>query len=334
MRAFWPFTSPLGTRYPRLMTPGIYMQTALQLRKRFDIVHIHAAYPLGVVFARALYRLPVRTVLHCHAYDIQVQKEIGYGVRLRPSVNEAIARSIAFYDRIIVTNQNIRDTVVTLGAPREAVSVIYCGVDRSRFEGSIDRSALRRSLGVDAGIPLLISAGRHAPVKGYSFALRAVAELLARGCSCKYVIFGDGVTALLPECQQLGIVENVTLSENISGPALANYLRCADAYVLPSLLEGFPLIKAEAMAAGLPVVTTNVPGCIDFIRHGVNGMVVDRRDPEAFASALQEIITNRNLRERLAQNAFEDSKLLDWERILDQYIEVYRAALETPSSRA
>jgi glycosyltransferase involved in cell wall biosynthesis len=93
---------------------------------------------------------------------------------------------------------------------------------------------------------------------------------------------------------------------------LPKIYRSADVFVFPSLLEGMPLVVLEAMASGLPVITTpNGPG--DLVRDGVDGFVVPIRDVDAIVEKLEYLRAHPEERLRMGQNARERAKMFTWE---------------------
>ncbi|HMO27541.1 MAG TPA: glycosyltransferase family 4 protein [Tepidisphaeraceae bacterium] len=138
--------------------------------------------------------------------------------------------------------------------------------------------------------------GRLDPVKRIDDLLRA-ARLLPRGI--RLDIFGDGAERdrLHTLVHELGVGDRVTFHGTIVRPQLA--LQQIDALVLPSIAEGFGLVLIEAMAAGLPVIGTDVPGICDVIDADVNGLLVPVRSPASIARAILRLRDDATLRERL-----------------------------------
>jgi glycosyltransferase involved in cell wall biosynthesis len=101
------------------------------------------------------------------------------------------------------------------------------------------------------------------------------------------------------------------------------------------LIEGFSLVTVEAMAAGLPVVTTNAPGCADLVDHGRTGWVCPSGDVEAIAQAILSLMARPEQRAALGAQAQAASRAYDWPLVLQQYTELYSRILaqsRAPSS--
>jgi glycosyltransferase involved in cell wall biosynthesis len=159
--------------------------------------------------------------------------------------------------------------------------------------------------------------GRLDPIKRIPDLLQAM-TLLAP--SAQLHIFGEGAQRELIEetIQRLNLGWRVTLHGTVDRPADA--LSQIDVLVLPSQAEGFGLVLIEAMAAGVPVVATDVPGICDVIRDGETGLLVPVASPESLARAINRIIDDANLRQRLISNGVEDvRRRFSWDVLLPQY---------------
>ena len=140
------------------------------------------------------------------------------------------------------------------------------------------------------------------PTKGLSYLIEAAAKLKTKH-NFQIVIIGDGIerTYLESLITKYNLEENIILAGQI--PEAAKYLKAFDIFVLPSIKEGLPYAILEAMAAGLPIVATNVGGISEMITDNESGLLVPPKNPEALAEALKKLIDAPELRARLGQNA-------------------------------
>jgi glycosyltransferase involved in cell wall biosynthesis len=141
---------------------------------------------------------------------------------------------------------------------------------------------------------------RLSPVKDHATLLEAVSRLAPRWPRLHVVLFGDGECrpALEAQARRLGIAARVHFGGLQSNER--NLHRLFDVSVLCSLSEGFPNSIVEAMAAAKPVVATNVGGNVDAVRPGETGLLVSPRDPEQLASALEQLLGDEQLRQRMS----------------------------------
>jgi glycosyltransferase involved in cell wall biosynthesis len=184
--------------------------------------------------------------------------------------------------------------------PREFLVYIPGGVDPARHQNVIP--ADRFSWEIPPPAKLLIWVGRMDPVKGLDHLLEALA-LLPADPSTHLLLVGDGPerSPTKARADRLGLSHRVHFTgfrEDI--PAL---LAAADLFVFPSLTEGMPNALLEAMAAGLPVVACDVPGCRDLIDNQLNGCLVPPGSPPAMAAALAHLLADPLLARRLGQEA-------------------------------
>ena len=94
-------------------------------------------------------------------------------------------------------------------------------------------------------------------------------------------------------------------------------------------METFGRVIIEAMAAGLPVVTTDAPGCRDVVRHGHTGLLVQPGSIDEFVKQIRRLLRDSVLRQYLVGNGFQHAKLHDWEQVVDQYEDLYRSLIPT-----
>jgi glycosyltransferase involved in cell wall biosynthesis len=317
-----------------------------QATHRFDFWHCTMGYPTGVALVHFAERRPgIRYLIRCAGEDIQRDPEIGYGARLDPSIDAIVRHYLARARILTAISDSVADEYRAIGVEDSRIRHIPNGVDLSRFAAEVDRQAVRRRLGLDPDAFLFLSVGRHHPKKNYARLIEAAAVLAGTAGLPKFqvAIVGKGASELSGEVagEQLG--ERVMLIETIGKPSpgdrlqlptseLVELYRCADAFVFPSLMETFGIAIVEAMAAGLPVIAGDSPGCRDVVRGGRDGLLADPHDARAIASAMQAMMTDGALRERHAALAAVRARDFDWERVVDRYAAVYdEAVAERPA---
>jgi GalNAc-alpha-(1->4)-GalNAc-alpha-(1->3)-diNAcBac-PP-undecaprenol alpha-1,4-N-acetyl-D-galactosaminyltransferase len=174
--------------------------------------------------------------------------------------------------------------------------------------------------------PVVFAAGRLHHQKGFDLLLDAFASCTDRHPEWSLVIFGEGPerTELELRVRALGIGTKVQLPGEVKG--LRSLYEHADLFVLSSRWEGFPNVLLEAMARGLPVVSTDCPsGPADMIEDGRNGLLVPPNDVGALTRAMDELMSEEGLRRRLAENARDVSQRFSVERIMRRWDELIGA---------
>ncbi len=311
----------------------------LQRRHRFDFWHVTMGYPTGVAFVWHARRRGGRPhLIRCAGEDIQCHAGIGYGARQRPSVDRLLREWLPRADRLVAITPTVAEEYRALGVAPERIVEIPNGVDLARFAARDLRERGRAALGVEQGELVFLSVGRHHPKKNYAGLLEATARLASSGIRFRLVIAGGGVTRLAGTVERLGLQERVLLREQIAPPAgdalpqlpaeeLVALYRAADVFVFPSLLETFGIVLVEAMAAGLPVITTDAPGCRDVARPQEDALSVSAGSVEELAGAMHRLAGAPDLRREYAARARRRAQDFDWEQVVDRYLACYREGI-------
>jgi len=211
--------------------------------------------------------------------------------------------------------------------PRDRLQLVRGGVDMVWIEGAtpIDLA----SIGLPHDTPLVLWVGRLDPVKGLDYLIDAFATI-SGSLSAHLVLVGSGEMALSLRER----IANAGLSSHIhllgARDDVPRWLRRADLFVFPSRTEGLPNALLEAMACGLPVITTDVPGCRDLVTHKKTGWLVPFGDTVKLANAIDRLLSNRQLAAQLglaARQEVEDN----WNLMpmLDAYERLYRDILDS-----
>ena len=173
--------------------------------------------------------------------------------------------------------------------------VVRCGIDLSQWTYRAP---------VSAEPPLnLLAVGRLSREKGFALLIDAVAQLRTEGVSLNLRLVGDGPLRSDLEAASRDISECVTLTGELPPAAVREELGRADIFCLPSFSEGLPVSIMEAMAAGVPVVTTWVAGIPELAENGVTALAVPPARADALADALRTLSADPALRQRLAEAA-------------------------------
>jgi GalNAc-alpha-(1->4)-GalNAc-alpha-(1->3)-diNAcBac-PP-undecaprenol alpha-1,4-N-acetyl-D-galactosaminyltransferase len=178
--------------------------------------------------------------------------------------------------------------------------------------------------------PALLAVGRLDGPKGYDLLFRAFARLKDRHLNWTLTILGEGPMRHELETlgRQLGISNRVNFLGRVSNPY--DFFAQADIFVTASRYEGFPMALCEAMACGLPVIATDCPsGPKEIIRDGVDGVLVPNEDVEALTSAINRLIEDEAMRQRLGSHATEvierfslEKVMRTWEELLYRVVSV------------
>lgn len=302
-----------------------------QRTHHFDVWLGFMAYPTGVVMGHALPRLGAPYLVCSEGEDIQRFPDVGYGVRLDPVVNRRVERWLPKADALIALTDSVAEEYREMGYPEDRIRVIPHGVDLKRFELPVDQAAVRAHYGWPVDKPLFVCVCRNHPKKGLPHLVQAL-DLLARaGRDDFHLAFvGPDMPLLQPEIEARGLTTlasshpPIGVADGGGIPDLPNeklieVYKAADAFVFPSLGETFGIVMAEAMAAGLPVVTTTAPGCRDVVRKDADGLVVAPGDAPALAEAMARLLDDPDLRADYREKALRRARDFDWEHVADLF---------------
>ncbi|NLE83212.1 MAG: glycosyltransferase family 4 protein [Chloroflexi bacterium] len=169
--------------------------------------------------------------------------------------------------------------------------------------------------------------GRLAEQKGYTHLLAALPLVLGRHSETKLVFLGDGElrSELEAQTRQRGLEGQVEFAGQVKN--VQERLQGFDLFVSSSLWEGLPTVIMEAMAAGLPVVATDIAGTREMIADGVNGRLVPCGDPLALADAINEMIENPHLRQKISNAGRLAVKQFSIDEIAKTYLKLYETLL-------
>ena len=223
----------------------------------------------------------------------------------------------------------------SLGVRTDRIFLVQNGVDLPAVQAvRAQRAQIRERFGLSEGEICVGFVGRLFPQKSPAVLVdafaRAVHDLPP---AIKLVIVGDGplLGSLRSQVERLGLADRTSFVGGMNG-VLA--MSAFDIYALPSYFEGFPYVLIEAIAMGLPVVSTAVGGASALVRSGENGFVVPVGAAEEFGAALHKLLADEYLRDRMAAGSLALSNRFNLGRMLNETIQVYRHILETPESRS
>ena len=264
---------------------------------KYDVVHAHFALPSGLLafcFHHLLGIPYVLTIMGADIYDPTRRTSPYQNTILRSLVRKIINCSSA---TTAISRDIMRKAVQYYHPLSSSIQVIHPGFDHLE-----PPFATRGQLDLPDGAFILISIGRLVKRKGLVCVLEAMHQVADR--SVLWLVVGDGPerSSLVEAAGHLGLAEQVRFLGHLG---LENekyeYLGASDVFVLPSLHEGFGLVFLEAMACGLPVVTTDKGGQTDIVVDGVNGFIVPVGDSHQLADRIKLLRSNPDLRRRMSR---------------------------------
>ncbi|MGH3484549.1 MAG: MSMEG_0565 family glycosyltransferase [Nocardioidaceae bacterium] len=319
-----PATRPAETLEERVFNAIDDLEAGLaELAGDYDILHTQ-----DCISARAAARV----------------RDAGAGVRVVRTVHhvddftttaliECQRKAIEEPDALVVVSQDWRTRLQT-DYDADA-DVIHNGIDAERF-GPIEparRTAVRQAAGVD-GRFVFLSVGGIEPRKGSVHLFRAMARLVREldpppalvvvgGHSFQdHTRYRDDALAMLPELG-LDVGSDVILAGSLSDTELHEWYRSADALAFPSTKEGWGLVVMEALAADLPVVSSDIAVLREYLTSGESALMTKVADPESLAAGMRRLATDAVLREKLVQGGRTLLPAFSWQRAAEEHARLY-----------
>jgi len=317
----------------------------MQKKYKFDVWQSFGTYPSAVSVGRFTASRKIPHVMRTVGYDIQKDPEVGYGYRFNPAIERLIQQWAPKVSKAIALSESVKPDLKDVGVTDEQIAIIPCGVDSASFDAAkVDRKKIREKYRIPLDRFVYISVGRNHPKKGFTILLEALATMNRLGVTgqAHAVFVGDGMSKLLTRAEELGVSDRITLIEEVADdPNDSNYrmpslqlielYKSMDACAFPSLIETFAMINIEAMAAGIPVISTNAPGCVETIIDGIDGLLAKSGDSSDLAEKMVQLQSSKELREKLCENARESvKKLFSWDVVGQQFEDLYQSLLTHP----
>lgn len=308
--------------------PGIDRSCAKRLdvfakREGVSLLHAHQYTPFfqAMLSRGFLGTRPVLLTEHGrHVPDLPSRK--------RSVVNRLLLRR---QDRLVGCGGAVRRALIdNEGLPASRVDVIYNGVDLSAFSTPTDgaRVRLRSEFGLADTDFVAVQVARLHELKDHITAVKAIDEARRTSPSIRLLIVGEGDqrTAIEQEIEKRDLQSHVILAGNRTD--VADLLAASDAFLMSSISEGIPLTIIEAMAAGLPVVSTAVGGIPEMIQHEQNGFLADAGDNSALARSLVRLAQMPSLRQKIGNAGLKTAqRQFSQTGMLNGYRRVYREML-------
>jgi UDP-glucose:(heptosyl)LPS alpha-1,3-glucosyltransferase len=276
----------------------------------------------------------VVTAQSCHRAGVEIMRNLRH--------HRFTRRNFGFYDsvslrderalltsphtrRIIAVSELVKQQIVMFyNVDPDLIAVVPNGIDYDLFAGLAARavkSNLRSRLHLASDDFVLLFVGNEFDRKGLQTIIESLAIL--RDPALRLVVVGgDNAAPYKRYAMDRGILGHIHFAGRIQGPE--EYFVAADALVLPTVYEPFGIVIAEAMAAGIPVLTTRAAGAVEGLEHGTHGLYLqDPLSAEELATSITTIKNDSTLRKRVTSQAQLQAQRFSWERIAAQTLRIY-----------
>ncbi len=300
--------------------PGLFFRL---MKKDFDIVQVHGFRKFEMYAALLAAKLKKKKIIvNTHNPFVVEENSRGGLLNFLIKLHDATIGKILpkYIDKFIALSKDEYETLQKFNIEKEKITIIPNGIDDLFFEkGDPNKIIKDYNINISKWKNIVVSAGRIHKVKGYQNLKHAVHKLK----NVLFIIAGadDGYLSKLKIMYQ--DYENILfLERNLTHEQVNNLFSIADLFVFPSLHEAFGITLVEAMAAGLPVISTNVGGPKDIVKEDF-GVAIDPTDLGLWASKIQWLLADDKLRDKMGDEAGKAARKYKWDKILIDTEKVY-----------
>lgn len=307
-------------------------------RRGIDLVHAHWILPNGYVASRVAEATGVPFAVTLHGSDVFMAER-------NPLFGRMARQALAGASYVTSCSGELRRRLLEVGgeeateSPHAAkVRLVPNGTDVTPRDDAGDRGrAVRSRYGISRDAPVLAAVGRLVYKKGFGVLLEALPAILGQRPETRLLLGGGGDlgSALREQARRSGLEEAVVFTGSLSHPEVLELLTAADVFVMPSVrdpkgnVDGLPIVVLEAMAAGLPVVASNVSGLPMAVEPGNTGLLVPEKDAQALAEAVLELLDDSDRARRLGQAGRQRvAEELNWPAVARIHDRLAREAVE------
>lgn len=286
----------------------------------FDIVNGQSA---------ELFNMDVVTMQSCHAAWVkQYIKEKNRKFTIRPADWVALAlekHNVYKGSKKIIAMSNLmkNEVLQNFDVPEEKIAVIYHSTNTEEFHPrnkQLFRNKIRERYGLKDDDFILSFVGWEFDRKGLEYIIRAI-SLLRKDIKL-LVIGGDNPTRYIDLARKSGVEKNIIFAGTT--PEVRKYYASSDAFVFPTRYEPFGLVIAEAMATGIPVITSKIAGAAELMRDGYDGLLLKNpTDASEIADKIKFLFENEKLRKEIGKNARKTLENYSWDKVARKTMDVF-----------
>lgn len=230
------------------------------------------------------------------------------------------------FDAVVPVSKTVKELLLKAKVGGGKINLIENGINISRFAVKKNGVELRKEFAIDLNSKVIGTVGRLSEEKGHTYLLKAAGKVLSLQKDCFFMIIGDGIlrSSLEEEAKKTGISDRVIFTGRRDD--ISDLFSIMDIFVLPSLTEGLPMALLEAMAAGKPVVATNVGDMPGILKNGRLGILTPPYNSDAIAEGILFYLNNIAESKKYASNAY--NQVIDnysSTRMAKEYLRVYRS---------
>jgi glycosyltransferase involved in cell wall biosynthesis len=261
---------------------------------QFDLIHSHTLSPnlWGAILGN-IFKIPSISTEHTISQNKNSVKILIWKLIFR--LNQ----------RTVFVSESVKKTYTIPSLLKKKTKIVYNGISVPKNRRKIENQTKQKKqmFNIEEDDTILCTIGRLEPPKGHIYLIYALKKLLNEHKNIKCIFVGDGSLRdkLENEAFELGVLKNIIFTGIRSD--VPDILRFCDVIVIPSIREGFSLALLEAMAAGKPIIATNVGGNKEAIEHRKSGLIVEPRDVKGLSEGISFLLKNSKVASEFGYNA-------------------------------
>lgn len=298
-----------------------------------DIVHAHSPIPYSDLPALLYAKRKKVPFLLTYQFDGQetggsFARNSGVILYNRLFINRVLDAAQV----IIATTRSYADESPFLRRFKDKIVVIPNGINIPEVTTNFTREEARKKLNLPVEDPIILFFGSLVPYKGPDILLDAFKIVKTRYPSVKLVYAGRGQLKeyLQNKAIEMGFESDVIFAGFVPDELKPLYFKAADIFSLPStnLAESFGIVNLEAMAAGVPIVASNIGGIPDVVKHDENGLLAEPSNAQSLADEISRLLDDESLRNKMGANGLLKVQDYSWDKIAKRTEDLYRELLE------
>lgn len=303
---------------PFLFLSELFYAIKIIRKEKIDIIHSHWIIPSGLIGGICKKILGVKHLLTLHAAGF-------FALESLPAKKTIATFNVKNCDGITVVSSYIYERLLKLvqskilNSLKNKMEIVPMGVDTSTFRTNADKNELKIKHDIKSRNVLLFI-GRLAEKKGLDYLIKAMPEIVSKNPNTSLMICGDGPLRKESEehVKKMNLEKFVRFAGYVNSKEKMDYLSLSDTLIVPSIVtqsgdtEGLPVVILEGLAAGKPVVASDVSGIKDAIKDGQNGFLVKQKNSDQIAEKVLELIDKQELATRFSNSAIKTAKEYDW----------------------
>ena len=296
-------------------------------------------YPAGMSFVNYSQKYNIPYLVRCAGSDIQVSDRAKYGERRNFKIDKLIRRNFSKIPFVVSISKSVYKEYKKLGIEDMCIKSITNGVNTNLFHKQIyNKYNFYNNYNIPKDYKIFLSVGRNHYKKNFKL-LFQVATILKENSFNKFIfiIIGDN-TQSLKDLVSSDLKQNFLILDSfgidydnglpvVPHRELIMFYQVSDLFVFPSYIETFGIVLVEAMAAGLPIITSDVEGCRDLVSNYQNGFLCNPEKEDEFADKIIQLLSDRELYNKIVNRNKSKAKFYDWDIVVKKYCKLYHEVI-------